>query len=349
MRFALFEHVSWPSGASHSQVFREATAQVQRAEELGFHCAWLAEHHFTQYGLASASMLLATHIAAHTSRIRLGTGITIASIRNPVLLAEEAATLDILSDGRLDFGVGSGGAPELRGFGISREESRERFAETVDAVLGLWTTPVYSHHGKFFDIEGVGIGPSPVQKPYPPLYAAVRNPWSVEFAVDRNMRHMTGVTATTDEAMKQRQAYLDVAAQRGKVVDPLEMPLFRYVYVADTDDEVRRDTKEHLLWVWECLEWQQSDDRRTGLSLDEWLKRRKAPSVSYEELYEKHVFFGTPAKVRRQVEELHRQGIEYFGGSFGFGGLGHANAVRSMDLFAREVMPNFQPSASRSA
>src|SRR6266851_9524619 len=102
MKFGLFHHIPWPEGAEQGRVLHEAVAQVQHAEALGFHAAWLAEHHFSRYGLGSASMVLATHLAARTQRIRIGTGIVIASIRNPVLLAEEAATLDILSEGRLD-------------------------------------------------------------------------------------------------------------------------------------------------------------------------------------------------------------------------------------------------------
>ena len=147
MKYALFHHVPWTEGQTHEQVFEETTEQVQLAEELGFEAAWFAEHHFSRYGLAASSLMLATHIAARTSRIRLGTAVTVAPIRHPIHVAEEAAMLDVLSNGRLDFGVGSGGTVELDGFGISREESRERMKEVLDIVLGLWTSPVYSHKG----------------------------------------------------------------------------------------------------------------------------------------------------------------------------------------------------------
>ena len=346
MKFGLFHHVPWPSEAAHGQVLRETVEQVCLAEELGFHSAWLAEHHFSRYGLASSSLLLATHIAARTSRIRIGTGITILPIRHPLLVAEETATLDVLSNGRLDFGVGSGGPAELRAFGVDVEESRARFAEVSDMVVGLWTQPVYSHQGKFFNARRLSLSPRPVQRPHPPVYAAVRSPWSVEFAVDRDMRYVTGVLPDTAEALQQRRFYLDTAAKKGKRPDPAETPFFRYVYVAGTDEQARRDTEKHLTWVWECLAWQRGQTD-AGLSLDEWLSTRSQPAVTYEDLYDKKAFFGTPDKVLRQIEELRdRHGVEYFGGNFCFGGLDHAKAMRSMELFAKDIMPRLRTTSA---
>ena len=339
MRFATFEHVPWPSGADHATVLRRATQQVQLAEELGFHGAWIAEHHFSRYGLASASLLLMTHLAAHTSRIRLGTGITIASIRNPILVAEEAAMLDVLSGGRLDFGVGSGGVPELRGFGIPREESRGRLAEVVEIVLGLWSNPVYSYDGAFFQLENVSVAPTPIQKPHPPLYAAVRTPSSVEFAAEHNMHYMTGVTGDTEQNIRHQEGYVAMMSQRGKPVDSADLPFFRYVYVAESDEQARQDTEAPMMWVWDCLDWQVSEGQRTGLGLDEWLRSPRTRSATYEEVYDKIAFFGTADKVLRQLTELRDRGIQYFGGSFAFGGLDHNKVTRSMKMFAKDVMP----------
>src|SRR5438132_10515098 len=201
MKFALFHHIPWPDGFDHPRVLREAVEQVQQAEALGYDAAWLAEHHFSRYGLGSASMVLATHLAARTKRIRIGTGIVIASIRNPVLQAEEAATLDILSEGRLDLGLGAGGSVDLLGFHLDPEESRQRFQELVDMLLGFWTNRVYSHAGTFFQAENLTVVPRPLQQPPPPLFAAVRNPASVEFAASRGLTLMTSVLPAHDEVM----------------------------------------------------------------------------------------------------------------------------------------------------
>src|ERR1700687_5393010 len=113
MKYALFNHVPWPEGSTDARVFADLVEQVQRAEALGFHSAWTTEHHFSRYGLAAAPLVVMAHLAAHTSRIRLGTSIVIAPIRHPLQLAEETATLDVLSNGRLDLGIGSGNVSEV--------------------------------------------------------------------------------------------------------------------------------------------------------------------------------------------------------------------------------------------
>ena len=338
MKYALFHHVPWPGGQTPAQVFEETTEQVQLAEELGFEAVWFAEHHFSRYGLATSSLMLATHIAAHTSRIRLGTAVTVAPIRHPVHVAEETAMLDVLSNGRLDFGVGSGGTVELDGFGISREESRERMKEVLDMVLGLWTSPVYSHKGAFYEVDGMSLPLRPVQRPHPPVYAAVRNPESVQAAIDRGIGFMVGVLPDTDAAVEQHRGYLEMARKAGKSVDSADVPFFRYVYVGESEEQVRKDTEAQLEWVWSCLEWQVERNQGRGGSLEDWFALGRPPETRYEDFHERCGFFGTPERVLGQLRELRDEhGVAYFGGNFGFGGLDHEKTLRSMKLFAEEV------------
>ena len=172
MKYALFNHVPWPEGSTDTQVFADLLEQVQLAEELGFHSAWTAEHHFSRYGLAGASLLVMTHLAAHTSRIRLGTSIVIAPVRHPLHVAEETATFDVLSNGRLDLGLGTGSPAEVEAFGIAREDSRARLRELFEMLQGLWTQPVYSHKGRYFQADGISLSPRPLQRPHPPVFVA---------------------------------------------------------------------------------------------------------------------------------------------------------------------------------
>jgi len=338
MKFALFHHVPWPQGHTHAQVFAETTEQIQLAEALGFHAAWLAEHHFSRYGLASASLMLATHLAAHTSRIRLGTAVTIAPIRHPLHLAEETATLDVLSNGRLDFGVGSGGPVELDGFRISKNESRERMKEIVDIIKGLWVAPVYSHKGSFYEVQNVALSPRPIQQPHPPIYAAVRNLESVHAAVERDLQFMTGVIPDTNVALQQRQAYIDIARQAGKRPNSDNLPFFRYVYVGESEEQVREDTEGPMQWVWECIDWQDARAEGRGGSLDDWMANDRHSKTRYEDFYANRAFFGTPDRVLEQIRGLRdHHGITYFGGNFSFGGIEQAKSLRSLNLFAREV------------
>ncbi len=120
-------------------------------EELGFKAIWLAEHHFTRYGLGASSLVIASNIAARTSRIRLGTAILILPLHHPVRLAEDTATLDLLSDGRLDVGFGWGASgSEYVNFGVDHAESQARYRETIEMVETLWTTPDCTFEGRYY-------------------------------------------------------------------------------------------------------------------------------------------------------------------------------------------------------
>ena len=131
MKFAFFTHVPWPEGTDPGQIIAQTTEQVQYAEELGFCSAWLAEHHFTRYSMVCSSLILATHLAAHTRRIRLGTAVLVSPLHNPLRLAEDAAMVDLVSGGRLDVGFGRGTSGyEYHGYNIDPQESQERFQDS---------------------------------------------------------------------------------------------------------------------------------------------------------------------------------------------------------------------------
>src|SRR5215218_4012050 len=146
MQFMLFSHLPWPEGREPKQIFEDTTEQIQLAEELGFSSAWFAEHHFSRYGLGSSQLILAAKIAALTKRIRLGTAVLVPPLHHPIRLAEDVATLDQVSGGRLEIGFGRGSSGyEFAGYGVSHAESQARFQETIKIVRGLWTTPDYSY------------------------------------------------------------------------------------------------------------------------------------------------------------------------------------------------------------
>ena len=145
MKFGLFTHIPWPEGIEPKKVLDQTTEEVVYAEELGFHSAWVAEHHFSRYGLGSSSLVFSASVAAQTKRIRLGTAILVPPLHHPIKLAEDAATLDVVSGGRLDAGFGRGSAEyEYAGYGIDQAESQGRFQETINLLKGLWTTPGFS-------------------------------------------------------------------------------------------------------------------------------------------------------------------------------------------------------------
>ena len=168
MDFALFSHIPWPEEYTPKGMYSDLTEQATVGEELGFKAIWLAEHHFTRYGLGASSLIIASNIAARTERIRLGTAVLIPPLHHPVRLAEDTATLDVLSDGRLDVGFGRGAASsEYVNFGIDHTESQARYRETIEMVEALWTTRDYTYEGKYHTAKTREPGPDTATGPAP--------------------------------------------------------------------------------------------------------------------------------------------------------------------------------------
>src|SRR5271163_3367441 len=170
-----------------SQGFREWIENNIEAEALGFHSTFVVEHHFTGFGQVSASLNLLTWVAAQTTTLRLGTAVVVLPWHNPVLLAEQAATIDLMSGGRLEFGVGKGYRHnEFASFCIPVTEADERFEEGLALVLKSWTSEErFSHHGKFWHFEDIIVEPPAAQKPHPPIWMAAGNPVSIRKVAER--------------------------------------------------------------------------------------------------------------------------------------------------------------------
>ena len=172
MRFGIFGSAQAKRGGpdvDSGAGFKDFVEYNVQAETLGYEASFVVEHHFTGFGQISATLNLLTWIGARTRTLRLGTAVMTLPWHNPVLLAEQAATLDLLSDGRLDFGIGQGYRHnEFAGFRVPMEEAEERFEESREIILKAWTldTP-WSHHGKYWSFDNVIVEPPTRQKPHP--------------------------------------------------------------------------------------------------------------------------------------------------------------------------------------
>ena len=345
MKFALFSHVPWPEGADPKRIVEETTEQVQHGESLGFYSAWLAEHHFSRYGLGSSSLILASTIAAHTRKIRLGTAVLVPALHNPIRLAEDTATLDLVSDGRLDVGFGRGSAGyEYSGYDVDWEESQERFRESIAVIQALWTTPDYSHEGRYYRVKRANLVPAPVQRPHPPIYiAATRTPATLEFAVSTGYPLMVGVVLDTSDALDLCCRFVAGSRQAGHDVPMSRIPFFRYFYVAETEEQARRDTEESLNWNLDMIQWrgQFPEGSEVNHQLDHWRRARTELPPSFDYLLEHRAIIGTPDQCVAKIKMLQEAGVDYFGCNFAFGGIDHRKVMSSMELFAKEVMPKF--------
>ena len=348
MKYGLFSHVQWPETKSPERAYQEVLEQVQYAEELGFHSVWLAEHHFTRYGLAPSPLLLGAYLAARTSRIRLATAVTILPLHNLVSLAEQVAMLDVLSGGRVDLGVGRGEPhPSLwANMNIPREESEARFQEALDLLPALWTTPRLTHHGKFHDIDDITLVPAARQQPHPPIYMGVS--WNEDRpreAVARGHGIISGVVLDVEEHLNMRNAYDSHAAELGVGLRAYDCPMFIHTLLADSRQQAIDDAREGLMWMYKMIDFRRTVERGSDLhhNFPGFAANLPDPSFTFERITTRKSFLGTPAEVAASIGKLHREdGVGYYGCDFGFGGLDHAKVMRSMERFGREVMPRLE-------
>jgi alkanesulfonate monooxygenase SsuD/methylene tetrahydromethanopterin reductase-like flavin-dependent oxidoreductase (luciferase family) len=345
MQFGLFSHIPWPEGTEQKRIIEETTEQVQYGEELGFLGAWFAEHHFSRYGLGASSLVLLSSIAARTTTIRLGTAILVPPLHHPIRLAEDTATLDLVSNGRLDVGFGRGSANyEYGGYNVSREESQGRFQESIRIIEKLWTTPDYSHTGPYFTINQATLVPSPIQKPHPPIYiAATLTQATLEFVVSTGHPLIIGVVLDTADALSLCRRFVEMSRAAGHNVPMSRIPFSRYFYVAETEEQARQDTRASLEWTVDMIQWRRTFPQGSEVHhrLSDWRKTRPALPPSSDHLFAHRAIIGTPDTCVQHIKALQQEGIEYFICNFAFGGLEQHKVLRSMDLFAKEVMPHF--------
>ena len=349
MKFSLFILPSWPEeDASHqSRIFGEAVEQIQYAEELGFDSVWLAEHHFTRFGICPVALSFAYYVAAKTRTIRIGTGVSVLTFQNPVFLAEETAMLDVLSNGRLDFGVGRGQVVyEYGNFNMDYETRTQRFQEIVDIILGLWSTPGFTYKGAYYQVEDMTIAPSPVQPPHPPVYLAVsRTPASVDVSIERGLPIMTGTNTPDEDVLGIRQLYAERCVAAGKPSLLQDMPFFRVAYVAEDAKHAREDPRQALTWVGDLngLRRTLTGGSEIYMDMDHWRATRTTQPPPYERQLRAMAYFGTPDQMTTWLRTLQQEyQVEYFGVNMSYGTLQHDKVMRSMELFAKEVMPKFR-------
>jgi alkanesulfonate monooxygenase SsuD/methylene tetrahydromethanopterin reductase-like flavin-dependent oxidoreductase (luciferase family) len=348
MKYAMFSHVQWPETKRPEQAYQEVLEQVQYAEELGFESVWLAEHHFTRYGLAPSPLMLGAYLAAKTSRIRLGTAVTILPLHNMVSLAEQVSMLDVLSGGRVDLGVGRGEPhPSLwANMNIPREESEERFQEALDLLPKLWTTERLAHHGKHHELNDITVVPAAKQEPHPPIYMGVS--WNEDRpreAVDRGHGIISGVVLDVEEHLHMRNTYDSYAAELGSDLRAWDCPMFMHTLVADSKQQAVEDAREGLMWMYTMIDFRRTVHHGSDMhyNFPGFAEEHPDPSFTFERITNKKSLLGTPEEVATSIRELNREGgVGVYGCDFGFGGLPHAKVMRSMERFGREVMPRVE-------
>src|SRR5262250_3253035 len=241
MKFGLFGGAksSGDGAAGDSIGYRKYIDYVLCAEDLGYHSVFVVEHHFTGVGQLSASLNFLSFLAGRTRRIRLGTAVMVLPWHNPVLLAEQVATMDLLSGGRVDLGIGPGYRyNEFAGFCIPMEEAEERFDESIAVMLKAWTSDTpWSHRGKHWQFEGVVVEPPTAQKPHPPLWMGAGRPESIKKVADLGYNLLLDQFASIEQIGERIALFKAEVEARGRRFDPMKVAVTRSINVATSAAE----------------------------------------------------------------------------------------------------------------
>ena len=330
------------------------------SEDLGFDSIWLTEHHYADYGLSSAPSVLLATVAARTSKIRLAIAVYVIPFHHPLRLAEETATIDILSGGRLTVGLGRGNRPmEFFGHGVRQEQSRGRMEEGVEVLLQAWTQERVNFQGTHWCIQNVPVYPKPLQKPHPPLAFAVTSPETIAWTAKHGFAMLSsGLGTPLPQTVKNRDAYLDSLRENGYTQSEIAEVLSRWVvtkhvYVAPTDAEARAEARAPEMWYRDAFIRSLSADGLVGLHDSVYQGARtmitRLRSQTWEDLLESALVIGSPETVANRIADLEAVGVGEVGCWMNFGGLQPEKVRRSMRLFAEEVMPRFRGARSQVA
>src|SRR5262245_60301128 len=330
MRFGLFASPQADGaqpGSTPGQGFFDFIDMCVEAEALGYRSVFMVEHHFSGWNQVSQPLALLTFLAARTRTLRLGSAVMVLPWHNPVLLAEQAATLDLMSEGRLDLGVGKGYRhSEFKGFAVPIDEADARFEEALDVMVKAWTTRErFSHKGKFWQFDDVIVEPPPRQQPNPALWMAAGSAPSLHRVAARGYNLILDQFASIAQTGERLALYRSELEARGGKFDPMRVAVARDTFVAYSAAEKEAAIARNKQFHQRILNVARAPDRAGGSHI-------LAYSHSDEQEHASPLI-GTPDEICAKLEGLRRVGVRYVilgGGS-----------RESLRRFARDVMPAF--------
>jgi alkanesulfonate monooxygenase SsuD/methylene tetrahydromethanopterin reductase-like flavin-dependent oxidoreductase (luciferase family) len=348
MEFGMFHQFPALPGRPERDAFVEGFAQIDAAERWGLDVMWLAELHFDpQRSVLSAPLSIASAVAARTSRIKIGIAVQVLPLCHPLRLAEEGATVDQISGGRLIFGVGRSGLPRTyEDYGVSYAESRDRFAEVLDIVEQAWSQPTVSYEGKYYSFKNITVAPRPLQKPLPPIRIAAASPDTYPAVGERGLpifinARYGSFSEFVPEIRRYREAYM-AAGHPGRGQVFLRVP----TYVAETEALARSEAEESLMHFYREQAGRLRDSlSRAGTRAIEGRAERlkRIENLTYDEALTGQVLIGTPDIVTERLRMLQEEiGIDGILAELNCGGLiPHERVMSALRLLCEEVMPRF--------
>jgi alkanesulfonate monooxygenase SsuD/methylene tetrahydromethanopterin reductase-like flavin-dependent oxidoreductase (luciferase family) len=336
MQFGLFCSAQANSGdlpAETGQGFRDYLDFNVEAEALGFRSSFLVEHHFTGWNQVSSTLMLLMALAMRTRTLRLGSAVMVLPWHNPVLLAEQAATLDLVSGGRFDFGIGKGYRhSEFKGFVVAPEEAEARFEEALEVMTRAFTTRErFSHRGRFWHFEDIVVEPPPAQKPHPPFWVAAASAHSIRRAAARGFNLILDQYAGAAQIAERIGIYRAERIRCGLAFDPMQVAVARQLYVASNQADKEAALQRQAAYTQRTVDVSRTPGGKGGSHVLAYAERAGGT--------EEHALYGTPDEIATMLEGLRDAGVRYVL-------LTVAGGALQLRRFAREVMPAFAHSAS---
>jgi alkanesulfonate monooxygenase SsuD/methylene tetrahydromethanopterin reductase-like flavin-dependent oxidoreductase (luciferase family) len=348
VKFSLFTEIQCPQGSSPAARLEEFMDQAELADRLGFDTYWVAEIHCQpKFSLLSAPYVVLGAAAQRTRRLRLGVAVNTLPVHHPVQLAEQAAMLDLVSNGRMDFAAG-GGHPHSRAyecFGADHKSTHEVMAESLDVIRKAWSEPTLTHSGKFFQIPEVIVNPKPLQKPLPPFYMATSSLDGVEVGARLGVNMFLPIhTRTPEQVVEYAKAYWDGLKQHGHDRRTRELGLLIPMHLAATTAEAKARSEAGVMSYFKTIldlrldytDWL----NRRGVELPARLRTAAGSMVEFDTVCEQHAVIGDSNLAVAKLNELTQQtGATHLLTWFNIGTVPHAAVKASMEQFAAEVMP----------
>jgi alkanesulfonate monooxygenase SsuD/methylene tetrahydromethanopterin reductase-like flavin-dependent oxidoreductase (luciferase family) len=375
MKFDLLYELQMPKPhdpRSEYRCYHEALEQIELADRMGFDTVWEVEHHFlTEFAHSSAPEVFLSAVAQRTKRIRIGHGVVLLPFKfnHPIRVAERVAALDILSDGRVEFGTGRSSQYEQAGFGIDTEASRDMWQESLEIIPRMWTEDPFEYHGRFVDVPPRSIIPKPLQQPHPPIWMAATSPQSWEIA-GRNGIGILGLTifVSVPQLAERVRSYKQALAQAkpvGRFVND-RVGAFTIVHVADTHAQAIANggadaAINYLLYAFRVLggfadpsgrgmerEYADLEIKSTpyrDMIAKEYpiIVKMQRNQCTFEDLdAEDMVIVGDVDHCIRKVERYQRAGLDHFIALMQADRIPHPQVMRSIELFGEEIIPRFR-------
>ena len=373
MKFGLLYELEMPrpwTKQKEREIFHEALEQIVLAEEMGFEYVWMVEHHFlTEFAHSCAPEVFLGAVSQRTSKIRLGYGVVVLPVNHPVRVAEQVATLDIMSNGRVEFGTGRSGTPyQLTPFGVDLKDTRGMWEEAVRIIPRMWTEEVFSHKGQYYDIPRREVLPRPVQEPHPPIWVAASQVETFTMAGERGLGALCFTLGAPGNLKQCVDNYRAAIANPTKLVGSKpnnNIAGFTVAYCDENNSRGRELCLDAGMWYLGTAR-SRYDKEWAGVDLNSLpadykfhnpyaggsphLKLAENQGPPPEEMLDNGSFCGgDPDACIRTAEMYEAAGLDQFIGLFQAGRIAHKDIMSSLRLFGKYVIPHFAAKERRAA